>query len=295
MAETVKQLRRRVRSTKATKQVTRAMEMVSAAKLRRAQGVLMAGRPYAAKLQELLSHLAGSAAVAAHPLFRKREQVSKVLLVIFTADRGLCGGFNANVIRLAEKAVAGEADKKFRLFCIGKKGYDHFRRRGYDIAEHVTGLPGRPDPALAQRVSDTVRDKFLSGEYDEIRFCYSSFVSMAVYRPTMAKFLPLDAADLAGPAGDSHAKKTELDYILEPSPERVFDALLPRYLSSRAYITLAEVMTSEHSARMLAMNNATKNCDELQQSLTLRMNKARQAAITKELIDIVSGAQAVQG
>lgn len=293
MAETLKVLRRRVRSIKATKQVTRAMEMVSAAKLRRAQGVLMAGRPYAAKLQELLSFLAGSATVATHPLFEKREE-KKATLAIFTADRGLCGGFNANIIRMAKQTLAAQSEKQWELVCIGRKAVDHFKRRPWPIIERIVGLPGRPELDLANRVSKLLLDRFLSGETDAAYLLYSSFVSMAVYRPTLAKFLSLDAAELAG-AGAAGKQGPQLDYILEPSPEGVFDALLPRYLTSKIYITLAEVMTSEHSARMLAMNNATKSCNELQDSLTLRLNKARQAQITRELIDIVAGAKAVSG
>lgn len=293
MAETPQILRRRVKSIKATRQVTRAMEMVSAAKLRRAQGVLVAGRPYAAGLQELLAGLAGSATVASHPLFENREEKT-VTLVIFTADRGLCGSFNSNIIKLAEETMRKRPEVKWELVCIGKKGRDYFRRRGANIVESIVNLGGRPDLALARKVSDLMLERFTARKTDAVYLIYSAFISMAVYRPTIGKFLCLDAAALAQGGGKAKEKSGDLDYILEPSPEKVFDALLPRYLTSRVYITLAEVMTSEHSGRMIAMNSATKNCKELVDSLTLKMNKARQGQITRDLIDIVSGAQAVQ-
>ncbi len=291
MAETTKVLRRRLRSVKATKQVTRAMEMVSAAKLRRAQSVLMAGRPFAAKLQELLSYLAGSESVAGHPLFAERE-IKRATLAVFTADRGLCGGFNANIIRLVENELKSRPEIQWELFCVGKKGADYFRKRGYNVVERIVGLSGRPDAELARKVSDQLLGRFTSGQTDAVYLAYSAFKSMAVFRPTIARFLNLNAADLAGPQKEK-SKGPNLDYIMEPSGERVFNALLPRYLTSRVYITFAEVFTSEHSARMIAMNNATKNCKELVDSLTLRMNKARQGQITRELIDIVGGAKAI--
>ncbi|MBI3735699.1 ATP synthase F1 subunit gamma, partial [Candidatus Sumerlaeota bacterium] len=273
--------------------VTRAMEMVSAAKLRRAQSVLMAGRPYAANLQQLLSYLAGSATVGAHPLFEQREE-KKVTLVIFTAERGLCGSFNANIIKMAEAMLKKNPEKQWELFCIGKKGREYFKKRQWPIVESIVGLSGKPEVDVAKKISDKLLERFTSRQTDAVYLLYSAFVTMAVYRPTAAKFLSLDAAELSKAGGKAAGPKAQaLDYILEPSPERVFDALLPRYLTSKIYITMAEVMTSEHSARMLAMNNATKNCNELADTLTLRMNKARQAQITRELIDIVGGAQAV--
>lgn len=290
MPASAKVLRRRVKSIKATRQITRAMEMVSAAKLRRAQGILLAGRPYAANLQLLLSHLAGSASVAEHPLFQKREG-NKRIMVVFTAERGLCGGFNNNLLKLVEGELKRQSDKNWQLYCIGKKGADYFKRRQWPIVRSITGLSGKPELGLAREISEDLLKRFTSGETDAIYLYYQSFVSLAVYRPMMVKFLNLDAAELAG-AGHATSGPA-LDYILEPSAERVFDALLPRYLTSKIYITMAEVFTAEHSARMISMNNATKNCKELTDALTLAMNKARQAQITRELIDIVGGAQAV--
>jgi F-type H+-transporting ATPase subunit gamma len=295
MPESLKVLRRRVKSIKSTKQITRAMEMVSAAKLRRAQEALLAARPYANKLQELLASLAGSASVESHPLFQEREAGPQIM-VVFTSDRGLCGSFNSNIIRLAERRLKDSPGVNWQLFCIGKNGYEYFKSRPWPIIDYKLDLGGRPDNDMARSISEDLRSRFESGAASAIWLAYPKFITLAINRPAIVKFLHLDADELAGAApaetqGDDHAQETE--YILEPSPERVFDALLPRYLTSKIYITLAEVFTSEHSARMLAMNNATKACDDLSESLTLQMNKARQAQITRELIEIISGAQAV--
>lgn len=296
MPESPKILRRRVKSIKSTKQITRAMEMVSAAKLRRAQEALLAARPYAMKLQELLASLAGSASVESHPLFQARERGPQIM-VIFTSDRGLCGSFNSNILRLAERELKNSPGVDWKLYCIGKKGYEYFKTRQWEIIERRLDLGGRPDNALARGISDDLLRRFESGAASAIYLAYPMFVTLAINRPTISKFLHLSPDDLAvkpvrGVVEEPKAKR-DIDYILEPSPERVFDALLPRYLTSKIFITLAEVFTSEHSARMLAMNNATKACDDLSQSLTLKMNKARQAQITRELIEIISGAQAV--
>lgn len=292
MPENAKVLRRRIRSIKATGKITRAMEMVSAAKLRRAQSVLLAGRPYAENLQLLLSHLAGSASVAEHPLFAKREGNNRIM-VVFTGDRGLCGGFNNNLIKLVEAELKSQPDKNWKLYLIGKKGFDYFKRRQWPVAKSITGLSGKPDLDLAREIANDLLERFVSGETDAIYLYFQSFVTLALYRPKLTKFLNLDPSELAEKAEAQEKKGQALDYILEPSAEKVFDALLPRYLTSKIYITMAEVFTAEHSARMIAMNNATKNCKELVDQLTLAMNKARQAQITRELIDIVGGAQAV--
>lgn len=299
MPESPKVLRRRVKSIKSTKQITRAMEMVSAAKLRRAQEALLAARPYASKLQELLASLAGSASVESHPLFQEREAGPQIM-VVFTSDRGLCGSFNSNLIRLVERHLKGNPGVDWRLVCVGKNGAEYFKNRSWPVLDRKVNLGGRPDNDLAKAISDDLLRRFTSGEAAAVHLAYPMFVTLAINRPVIQKFLHLSPDDLAvkpaagKDASDDQARpRREIDYILEPSPDHVFDALLPRYLTSRIFITLAEVFTSEHSARMLAMNNATKACDDLSTSLTLQMNKARQAQITRELIEIISGAQAV--
>jgi len=271
------------------------MEMVAAAKLRRSQEAMTAARPFALKLQELLAQLAGSASVESHPLFQQREGDTSIM-VLFTSERGLCGGFNSNIIRLAENHMKRHPDTDWQLYCVGKKGQEHFQRRGHSIIESKLGLSGNPDNELAREIANDLLGRFESGEAASVHLAYPAFVSLAVNRPTVSQFLHLDRDALlttapAEAAEDENAQA--IDYILEPSPERVFEALLPRYLTSKIFITMAEVFTSEHSARMIAMNNATKSCEDLSDELTLKMNKARQTQITSELIEIISGAQAV--
>lgn len=294
MAENVKVLRRRLRSIRNTKQITRAMEMVSAAKLRRAQHVLMAARPYAGKLQELLGHLAGSAD-ADHPLFHKRELRHR-LVVVVTADRGLAGAFNAQIIKRAE-AMLRNATVPVSLGIIGKKAFDHFKNRGVSIAFSVPDMGGRVSASRTRKVTETLQRMFLDGEVDEIVLLYNRFISTIVYRPTEEQLLPLEPEallGLAGDAGDAHHGR-QVDYLIEPSPARVFSSLLPRYIGAKVYIMLAETFAAEHSARMVSMSGATKNCEELITTLTLRMNKVRQASITKEILEIVGGAEALKG
>lgn len=291
MAENVKSLRRRLRSIKNTKQITRAMEMVSAAKLRRAQDLLMAGRPYASKLQELLGRLAGSA-TATHPFFQKRE-IRKRVLVLVTADRGLAGSFNAQLIKKAEQ-ILKESAEPIELVCIGKKGYDYFKSRPWPINFSIIDFSGRLEYERTNALAQRLTDLFISGAADEILVLYNSFVSMMVYRPTLEKLLPLDPEALLAKATDTTAGASG-EYIMEPDAGAVFDSLLPRYINSKMYIVMAETFTSEHSARMVAMSAATKNCSELIDKVSLQMNKARQAAITKEILEIVGGAEALNG
>lgn len=297
MVESLKTLRRRIRSVKNTGKITRAMEMVAAAKLRRAQATLMAGRPYARKLRELLAQLAGSSALAENPLFREREERRKTL-VIFTADRGLSGAFNTNIIKQAEEVLRGEPQTQWELIVIGRKGRDYFQRRPWPIREAVVGLGGSPNLTEARRLATSLAELFLAGQTDAVYFLYSAFISTVVYRPTLERYLPMTAESLSltPKKGEPEPGRPhrELDYIMDPSAEEVFNQLLPRFLSSRIYITMAEVATSEHSARMIAMNNATKNCKEMADVLTLRLNRARQDAITKELLEIVGGAEALK-
>lgn len=290
--ESLKTLRRRLRTIKNTGKITRAMEMVSASKLRRALAVLVAGRPYAAKLQELLLRLAAGSELGQHPLFREREGRRKVL-VIYTSDRGLAGSFNANIIKCAEDVMKAEPDAQWQLVCIGRKGRDYFQRRNVPIIESLIGLGGQADSASARQIGKLLLDLFTSDRCDEVWLVYSAFISTVAYRPTLVRYLPV-AQESIGTPKEENGRTGEIEYILEPSAQEVFDQILPRYLSSRIYITMTEVATSENSARMISMNNATKNCSELSESLTLRMNKARQGAITKELLEIVGGAEALK-
>jgi F-type H+-transporting ATPase subunit gamma len=287
MPENIKALRRRVRSIKNTGKITRAMEMVSAAKLRRTQAVMNSARPFSRKLSELLGRLAQSEFAKANPLFEVRPEGAR-LLVIVTADRGLCGAFNATIIKAARKELTANPD--YKVFAVGRKGRDFVAKYFKDrLVGEVTDFGGSVDPEKADRLGERILNYFISREYREITILSTEYISTVASRPRISRFLPVEASSFGVTEA---AAAASVDYILEPSPERVFEAVLPRYLKASIYVALAETFTSEHSARMLAMNNATKNCKELVTVLTLRANKIRQAAITKEIIEIVSGAEA---
>ncbi|MCX7014434.1 MAG: ATP synthase F1 subunit gamma [Candidatus Sumerlaeota bacterium] len=296
MVETLRTLRRRIRSIENVRQITRAMEMVSSAKLRRTLKILQAGRPYASKLQELLARLAESESALAHPLFEARGEAGRITLVVFTSDRGLCGAFNANLVNAAERFAVERGRERTEMYCVGRKGAAHCAKRGWAVCGTMTEFSGNIDLERSNRLANEMKERFLSRQTDEVDLVYSEFISTARIRPKVARFLSLEReALLAGSEAAEANRRVALDYIFEPSTEEVFDSLLPRYLQARMYITFAEQFTSEHTARMLAMHNATENCEELKDSMTLRLNKARQASITKELLDIVGGAEALRG
>ncbi len=299
MPENLKTIRRRIRSVRTTKQITRAMEMVSAAKLRRAHQILDALRPYSRTLQEILAHLSESQEAQAHPLFGRGEREGPPLLVVLTSDRGLCGSFNANLLRTADRWIRARQGAPVELYCAGRKGHDFFRRAKANIIGHLTDLGGKVDQAKAATLAEDVIQRYLDRRNGSIHVVYARFVSNVVNRPMVEKLLPIDPEALLKkpareilPLGRFHVEKS---YLLEPSPAQVFSALVPRYLRSRILIHFAETFTSEHAARMIAMNNATSNSEELINTLTLRLNKLRQAAITKEMLEIVGGAEALKG
>jgi len=290
MAEILRNLRRRVRSIGNTMQVTRAMAMVSAAKLRRAQAALASARPYAEKITALLARVAASVpGDFGHPLFARRDQ-RRIVLVLFSGDRGLCGAFNASIIRQAEQFLAGRGKGAVDLYCVGKRGRDYFRRHGWTIVEQVLDLRGRVDFQTARRIATHLQESYIRRATDAVYLCYNAQISAMLARGRIEKFLPLDP----GAMGLKEMGRAATEYIFEPSREEVFAQLIPRYCESRMHAVLAESLTAEHGARMLAMNNASKNCDELIDAITLRMNKARQASITKEIGEIMGGAEALR-
>jgi len=289
VAEILRNLRRRVRSIRNTMQVTRAMAMVSAAKLRRAQTALAAAHPYAEKIRELLARVAASVSgELVHPLFARRDE-RRIVLVLFTSDRGLCGAFNANIIRQAEQFLAQLHEETAEIYCVGKRGRDFFRRHGGTIFREIVDLGGRVDFPTARKIASQLQEYYSIGATDAVYLCYNAPISAVLARGRIEKFLPLDPVAM----GWTEAVRAT-EYIFEPSREEVFAQLLPRYCESRIYAVLAETLTAEHSARMVAMNNASKNCEELIDALTLRMNKARQASITKEIGEIMGGAEALR-
>jgi F-type H+-transporting ATPase subunit gamma len=287
---TLRVLRRRIRSVQNTQQITKAMEMVAAAKLRRAQFRAQAARPYAAKITEMLSNLAGAASELDHPLFKVRE-VKNTALVLVTSDRGLCGAYNSSLLRAAEQRLrAAAADPRHgttALILVGKKGRDYFKRRRYPVLAAHTPLPTEASLEFARALTDDLIARFLAGEVDRVEIMFTRFVSALNRRVVVDPFLPVGA-------GSPQAAAVGGDVIFEPDAATIFAELLPRYATAKLFAALADALASEHSARMIAMGAARKNAGELIDLLTLRRNRLRQAAITKELLDIVGGAEALK-
>lgn len=278
----MRDIKRRIKSIKNTEQITKAMKMVAAAKLRKAQDKVFQARPYARELAGTLSRLAGAALDANHPLMVKRE-IKKVAYVVVTADRGLCGGYNANIIRKVRNEISAFND--VCLICVGRKGRDFFRRIGVPILAEFTGLGEEARYQDAKLIAETIVDLYLKGEFDEVYVVYTEFYSALTQRPKTIKLLPVEA-----PAEEG----AKVDYIYEPSAEMVLSALLPKYLNTTMFRAMLESKASEHGARMTAMGSATDNAREMIAKLTLNYNRARQAAITKEISEIVGGAAALE-
>jgi F-type H+-transporting ATPase subunit gamma len=264
------------------------MEMVAAAKLRRAQTRVESARPYGLKMQQMLESLAGAAAGLNHPLFEERK-VSSTLLVIIAADRGFCGSYNSNILRTAMRYLKETPQDSVKLGLVGKKAVDFFKRKPYPIAFKIPQTGGNADVQTVRNLSHTITHGFESGEYDEVKLLYTQFVTTTKYRLTLEKFLPIEKPAAAGDSGMPSL------YIFEPSAQEIFANLVPRYCLTKVLSALLEAFASEFGSRMIAMGNATKNAKEMIDHLTLVRNKARQAAITKELLDIVCGAEALKG
>jgi F-type H+-transporting ATPase subunit gamma len=275
-------IRRRIRSVKNTEQITKAMKMVSASKLRRAQEAMFAARPYARKMLEVLRSMASRANPAAHPLLEERT-VRKIALVVVTADKGLCGGFNANILRAAAQFLAEQGGRDVELTLVGRKGRDYFRRRHHEIRNELVGVFQPLRYATAQTIAKDVITVFTSGEVDQVYLVHNEFKSVIQQRIVVDQLLPV-ARDVAD------AQEPPLDYLYEPDPAGIFAGVLPKYVEVRVWQALLESAAAEHGARMTAMDAATRNASEAIDRLTLYMNKVRQAAITKEIIEVVSGA-----
>jgi len=283
--ESLKILKRRIRTVSSTMQLTRAMELVSAAKLRKAQTRLVSSRPYATKMQTILENLSLASTALTHPLFEKREVKNKGLVII-TSDRGLCGSYNVNIFRKAEEYLLSEPKDKVKLILIGKKGLYYYRKKLWEIRLKYLDLSGRLEFNKVKEITSNLVSLFLNGEVDEILLLYTRFVSTASYRVILDKFLNIEKG--------TEEQKSYLEYIFEPSAEKLFDELLPRYCLTRIQIALAEAFASEQGSRMIAMGAATRNAEEMIENLTLLRNKARQSAITKEMVEITSGVEALK-
>jgi F-type H+-transporting ATPase subunit gamma len=286
----VKILNNRIRSVRNTQQITKAMKMVSASKLQRAQGRMLAARPYSHKLTELMQQLAGSADIS-DPLFEVRP-VKRRLFLVVASDKGLCGSYNMNVLKQAHKAVDASIAEgvETEIYAVGRKAAVYFRKRGYKLFLSHEDFGGQVTSDEGRLVGNNAVEAFTGGAFDQVRVVFSSFVSTMTQRPVEKPLLPIAPED-AGVGDDKES--ADQDYIWEPSQEALFAVLLPLYLRNRVFMTLAEAFTSEHAARMTSMSAATQNAGEMIEALTLQRNRERQAAITSELLDIVGGANAL--
>jgi len=287
----LKDIRRRIGSVKSTQQITRAMRMVSTAKLRRAKDAIESARPYADRMRETLVEVAASqGGLAEHPLLATRESVTKVDFLIISSDRGLCGAFNANVLKRAEAEVGkrSASAESVSLFLVGRKGIEFFnRRRGKQVVRTHPGVP-RVDYSHAVAIAELVSQRFLAGEADEVVLIHSEFVSTMTQRPRVVRLLPL-APD--APVDTASASEP---FTIEPNAEALLALLVPKALQVELFRALLDSQAGEHAARMTAMESATRNSEDMISRLTLQYNRARQAAITKELMEIVSGAEALR-
>ncbi|MBI3909925.1 MAG: ATP synthase F1 subunit gamma [Armatimonadetes bacterium] len=288
---TMREIRTRIRTVRNIAKITRAMKLVAAARLKRAQGRVTAARPYAERMQHMMRELSAAAVHIAHPLLEVREERRTAVLVL-TSDRGLCGSYNTNVLRKAMELLRGRDPQSVRLLLMGRKGAQFFRRQPYPV---VTSLPlsGREVSfADVQPVVATLRQLFEGGEVDAVYVVYARFVNAITQVPTILLLLPLKPPESDAEPGEAAGAATEV--IFEPAPAVLLGRLLPRYVDTQVYRALVEAVASEHGARMTSMTAATENASEMIDTLTLSLNRVRQAAITKEIAEIVTGAEAVK-
>jgi len=284
---TLRDIQRRIRSVQSTQKITKAMKLVAASKFRRAQERILAARPYATKMRELLGGLAGHSEDEAHPLLARRETGRK-RLVIVTADKGLCGAFNSNILRESLRFLRGPGEISVTLVVVGKKARDFYRRRRFTVKSEMLGIFDRLAYSHAQELAGGLMQDYLAEEVDEVYLMYNEFRSVAVQRPVRQQLLPIEAQG-DGDDGGSHE-----EYLYEPGPEAILASLLPRHVTIQVYRALMESAAGEFGARMTAMEAASKNAREMINLLTIQYNKARQERITKELLDIVGGAEALR-
>jgi F-type H+-transporting ATPase subunit gamma len=289
---TLRDIRRRIKSVRSTAQITKTMEMVSAAKLRRAQVVVESARPYATDLSAVLANLAEASSDLSHPAFQGRE-VKHRAIVLVSSDRGLAGAFNANLIRAAEERMR-ERPQPTQLVLLGKKGFDYFRRRNAPAFGSKTDLGGIADWKFAEAASRDIFGRYVAGELDEVDIIYTRFRSALSRDVVLEPYIPLGSEALKGGKAERKPGATRRDYIYEPDPGTILTRIVPYFLAMRLYMALAESAASEHGARMIAMGSATKNANEMIQTLTLHMNRTRQATITREIVEIVGGAEALK-
>ena len=277
-------IRRRIKSVRSTQQITKAMKMVSAAKLRRSQERILHARPFAKHMLTVLNSLATRANASLHPLLQVRGD-EKIELMIITGDKGLCGSFNNNIIKHAIEFLETRKNHELTLHLVGKKGRDFFRKRKYNIHSEFVNIFSRLSFAHATEIADTVISAYTEGKLDAIYLLYNEFKSILQQRVTIERLLPITRIDTQG--------ETPVDYLYEPQPAEIFEELLPNHVRIQTYHALLESAAAEYAARMTAMEAATRNAGEMIETLTLNMNRIRQASITREIIEVVSGADAL--
>ncbi len=287
MAQQLRAIRRRITSVKSTQKITRAMELIASSRVIRAQQRVQAARPYAEEMRRLIASVARTATNVDHPLLRPRDEVGTVGMAVVTADRGLAGAYNSNIVRAAERDMGEHRDTN--LYIAGKKGLSYFRFRGYDVTESWIGVSDQPRIEDARAVSKVITQAFSNGEVDEIRVAYTRFESALTQRPTVVKLLPVPKEELE----DEEETGLTAGYLFEPEPEEILDYLLPRYVEGAIHQGMLESAASEHAARRRAMKAATDNAEELIETLTRGFNQARQAEITTEIMEVVGGAEAL--
>ena len=283
---TLRDIQRRIRSVQSTQKITKAMKLVAASKFRRAQERILAARPYATKMRELLAGLGGQAGDEPQPLLIRRETGRK-RLVIITADKGLCGAFNSNILRESLRFLRGAAEASVTLVVVGKKARDFYRRRQFTVKSEMLGIFDRLAYSHAQELAGGLMQDYLAGEVDEVHLMYNEFRSVAVQHPVRQQLLPIET-ESDGDAGPAE------EYLYEPGPDAILASLLPRHVTVQVFRALMESAAGEYGARMTAMEAASKNAREMIHLLTIQYNKARQERITKELLDIVGGAESLR-
>lgn len=289
MAKGMREIKRQIKSTQNMKQLTKALEMVAASKLKRATNAALASRPYSDKLKEVVSSIATGGGSLKHPMLQSRE-IKRSAYLIISSDRGQAGGLNNNLLKKLVETIKSKhkSNGEFSLFVIGRKGSDFFKRRGYAMQQETIGVPDAPKFADIKSIASAAVKGFENGDYDELFVVYNRFVNAISQIPTIKQMLPLDASEL-----EDKSSGPKADYEYEPSPEEVLDVLLPKYAETLVYSALLENKASEFGARMTAMGSATKNATKMIAQYTLSYNRARQAAITQEIAEIVGGANAL--
>ncbi|HEY4377820.1 MAG TPA: F0F1 ATP synthase subunit gamma [Acidimicrobiales bacterium] len=285
-------LRRRIKSVQSTKKITKAMELIAASRIAKAQERVVAARPYAERITAVIRNLAAAGAGGDSPLLKQREDVQSVAYVVVTADRGLAGGYNSTVIRLAERALLAdrEAGRETHLITVGKKAWGYFRFRGYDVEQSFTGFSENPTYEDARGVASYVAERFDSGEFHEVKLAYTQFLSMGTQNAKLSPYMPLDTSEITTEASDG----PKADYEFEPEPSEILARLLPRYAEARLFAALLDAAASEQAARQRAMKSATENAQDMIVRLSRVMNRARQDSITTEIMEIVGGAEALR-